>query len=120
MIRNYKKPKRLKDKDLELLDDLSKKVYSYVPYNEYQQYMTLMADILHAWPDCPLTSSRQSEKACRFGYYLGFLAAITIEMDVSKERKSIKDFLKADAEAQQRIKTKLELDRLAPDYNLGI
>jgi hypothetical protein len=71
-----------------------------------------MADILHAWPDRPLTSSRQSEKACRFGYYLGFLAAITIEMDVSKERKSIKDFLKADAEAQQRTRIRSVSTRL--------
>ena len=37
-----------------------------------------------------------------------------------RKENPLKIFLKADAEAQQRIKTKLELDRLAPDYNLGI
>lgn len=120
MFKNYNKPKRLADKDLALLDDLSKRVYSYVPYNEYQQYMTLMADILHSWPQRALTSSRQSEMATRFGYGLGFLAALTIHMDVSKERKTIKDFLKANQSKQQKLKTEFEKEILQPDYNRGI
>ncbi len=40
--------------------------------------------------------------------------------DITKERKIIKDFLKADKGAQERLKEKLEKEILQPDYSTGI
>lgn len=48
-------------------------------------------------------------------YVSNALRSTTINMDVSKERKTIKDFLKADQSKQQKLKTEFEKEILQPD-----
>ncbi|MDP6249961.1 MAG: hypothetical protein QGH26_03960 [Candidatus Pacebacteria bacterium] len=115
-----KRKNKLADKDLILLNQLAEECYDYIPFGNYSGYMTLMSDIVKAWPKRKLTSSKQSEDALKFGFYTGFLSAQMFFQDVTKEKKIIKDFLKADKTAQDRLKQKLEREILEPDYTTGI
>ena len=114
------KKNKLIDKDFMLLDKLAKDCYSYLPFENYQGYMTLMSDIVNSWPKRNLTSSNQTTQATTFGYYIGFLSSQMFMADITKERKIIKNFLKADKDAQERLKEKLEKEILQPDYSTGI
>ena len=114
--------RKLPQMDMKFLRKLQADAVHFLPtpLNVDEPNFQLMKAIVESWPKKKLKSSKQSEEATYFGYLIGVMTAQAHYMTICEERQTIKKFLKADAEAQIRLKERLERQKLQPDFTTGI
>jgi hypothetical protein len=114
--------RKLPQMDMKFLRKLQADAVHFLPtpLNVDEPNFQLMKAIVESWPKKKLQSSQQSEDATYFGFLIGVMTAQAHYMTICEERQTIKKFLKADAEAQIRLKERLERQKLQPDFTTGI